>query len=1096
MAKLTKEQREERARLRREQREQRGMPDRSRVEGLENSLKNITESLKRASTDTQKPFIELHDEFTQVQDDLEAQGKKFSSTAKLFSRHIDDIYEKSRNASADDLQRYRKEMDVLFKTARESLQDHESKAIEDQLHKYDAIAAREAKARKRGHHKDGMSQSFAMRHEDRIKDWGKSMIKAPILQRLLIDKPLAKHRQKVEGDHQSREKSADFYESIKRSLLDELRFNKRGSPRPPTPPPPPGQSSTNAGTTGTNAAQPGTSQPGPSAQPNAAHQNGEPGTTATPQPPIPDSTGSAGHAPLDVDWDSVKPSSGVPFPPVNALLPDAEGPHLHTLKPKPAAMVADGTPQPATGNLTERLDAVIKGAETQETGISDVKTSLDAEKAEQGSALKEQTGILREILRTLTTHFRDQSEATELTNDSGHDNEPTSEQGIKEKLEEKITGKKKPGGKGKGEGGWLKKLMKGGEEGGELAEGAEAAEGGAALAEGASAIGAGTIAATAGAVIVGAGTGLALGKGLEKLTSGHQEASEKKGGMSALDWHSKFAEWMNDQFHADVNTSPAWYQPEGNWVTSIDSNFDKYSKESPGGFKLWLRSKYPDLAHKTPGFGDETKPAAPVIDAAKKSDEEAKKTVDKPADSANSVTKGAPNAVQTPANPGLDKAVQKAGDSSVDKPATPTATTPANPGLDKAVQKAGVDKPADPTATAPAPAPTTPAPAPAPAPPTTPAPAPPTTPAPAPTTPAPAADAHGSAPAPAPGQSSGTGSEATPPIAMPTEKRNLTPGGVTGPQGIGKAMGVGGGGDRNIGGGAPGGTAKPGSKEHLNEIAAAAIKAEKETGVPAKMMIAQWATESGWGKNKSGDFNYFGITKSARHKNGKLVPTSEDVTYKQFQGFKPEEQKSATEMDGSPLKPNWDGKKKIKMSREFASYGSLDEAMKDYAGLISKGKPYKQAMENYKKTGDQDQFMRDVGKVYATDRNYGDTITKIGNQKNVQDAIKTAQTSAPPAPGAPAPGAPAGMPTLDAAAKPPVPAPDGAAGGVRLATASQENAIVKTQAANKPAPPPQVAAAKSPTVNQNSNTTVSSPVTSHNNENTFQRAQQLTWVNT
>jgi flagellum-specific peptidoglycan hydrolase FlgJ len=51
----------------------------------------------------------------------------------------------------------------------------------------------------------------------------------------------------------------------------------------------------------------------------------------------------------------------------------------------------------------------------------------------------------------------------------------------------------------------------------------------------------------------------------------------------------------------------------------------------------------------------------------------------------------------------------------------------------------------------------------------------------------------------------------------------------------------------------------------LTQVAQIAVRLEKETGCPARLMIAQWAIESQWGEKPVGHANYFGIKRAARH---------------------------------------------------------------------------------------------------------------------------------------------------------------------------------------------------------------------------------------
>lgn len=177
------------------------------------------------------------------------------------------------------------------------------------------------------------------------------------------------------------------------------------------------------------------------------------------------------------------------------------------------------------------------------------------------------------------------------------------------------------------------------------------------------------------------------------------------------------------------------------------------------------------------------------------------------------------------------------------------------------------------------------------------------------------------------------------------------------------------------------------------EIADIAVKMEKETGVPAAVTIAQWATESGWGQKAIGN-NVFGITKARRHSKSQLKSTTEDITYEQFKKFSPAEQASVRSMDGSTISGPWQGKMKVRMDREFADFDTLEDSFRDHSRLLSSGQgPYKAAFERYKATGDVQSFIRDIAPTYATDRNYANVIGNIARQQNVTSAISSARNS-------------------------------------------------------------------------------------------------------
>jgi flagellar protein FlgJ len=129
--------------------------------------------------------------------------------------------------------------------------------------------------------------------------------------------------------------------------------------------------------------------------------------------------------------------------------------------------------------------------------------------------------------------------------------------------------------------------------------------------------------------------------------------------------------------------------------------------------------------------------------------------------------------------------------------------------------------------------------------------------------------------------------------------------------------------------------------QRLAEVAAIATRLEPETGVPARMLVAQWAIESRWGTKPTGNANYFGIKRAKRHAKYCAVATREVV----------------------------DGQDEMQVC-EFADYASLEESCRDYAWLITHGAPYRRAWQQY-----------------------GRLALSIAGQANVDAAIQSAKVS-------------------------------------------------------------------------------------------------------
>lgn len=172
----------------------------------------------------------------------------------------------------------------------------------------------------------------------------------------------------------------------------------------------------------------------------------------------------------------------------------------------------------------------------------------------------------------------------------------------------------------------------------------------------------------------------------------------------------------------------------------------------------------------------------------------------------------------------------------------------------------------------------------------------------------------------------------------------------------------------------------------IKEVGEIAKRLEAQTGVPAKLILAQFGLESGWGEHQSGAFNFFGIKakKGSDDSNSKLAWTTEDLTQSQFDALPPDMKEGAYEDGKKTMPTTWTGKKLIHLRDRFQSFGSLEEGMRAHADLLS-NKGYKPLIDEYKKTGDLSKF----ASRYATDRNYKDKITGLMASAKVEGLVGT-----------------------------------------------------------------------------------------------------------
>jgi len=157
-------------------------------------------------------------------------------------------------------------------------------------------------------------------------------------------------------------------------------------------------------------------------------------------------------------------------------------------------------------------------------------------------------------------------------------------------------------------------------------------------------------------------------------------------------------------------------------------------------------------------------------------------------------------------------------------------------------------------------------------------------------------------------------------------------------------------------GGQPSQAAVASLQDHVDQFVArmgpSAQAASDASGVPAPLILAQAALESGWGKreirgeNGAQSFNLFGI-KADRSWKGPTV----EITTTEY-------------VDGEPQK----------VRAKFRAYGSYDEAFTDYAKFITRNPRYADVVA----TDDPAQAAHGLQRAgYATDPQYGHKLVRI-----------------------------------------------------------------------------------------------------------------------
>ncbi|MDM0084095.1 flagellar assembly peptidoglycan hydrolase FlgJ [Variovorax sp. J31P179] len=138
----------------------------------------------------------------------------------------------------------------------------------------------------------------------------------------------------------------------------------------------------------------------------------------------------------------------------------------------------------------------------------------------------------------------------------------------------------------------------------------------------------------------------------------------------------------------------------------------------------------------------------------------------------------------------------------------------------------------------------------------------------------------------------------------------------------------------------------------VNRMGASAQAASAASGVPAPLILAQAALESGWGKREiraddgTQSFNLFGI-KADRGWQGPVVETT-----------------TTEYVDGEPQR----------IRAKFRAYGSYEEAFTDYARFMTRNPRY----ANVLATDDPTEAAHGLQRAgYATDPQYGQKLVRI-----------------------------------------------------------------------------------------------------------------------
>ncbi len=136
-----------------------------------------------------------------------------------------------------------------------------------------------------------------------------------------------------------------------------------------------------------------------------------------------------------------------------------------------------------------------------------------------------------------------------------------------------------------------------------------------------------------------------------------------------------------------------------------------------------------------------------------------------------------------------------------------------------------------------------------------------------------------------------------------------------------------------------------------------ALASEKAYGIPASVILAQAAIESGWDQKPIG-FNIFGI-KGTGPAGTQLVATTEETK----RG------------------------KTVHIMANFARYHSFNEAIQEHGKLYNNGY-YTKGLQDFAKTKSPDRFIKLVASTYCTKHGYAKDVISIIDDYGLRQLVK------------------------------------------------------------------------------------------------------------
>jgi flagellar protein FlgJ len=175
----------------------------------------------------------------------------------------------------------------------------------------------------------------------------------------------------------------------------------------------------------------------------------------------------------------------------------------------------------------------------------------------------------------------------------------------------------------------------------------------------------------------------------------------------------------------------------------------------------------------------------------------------------------------------------------------------------------------------------------------------------------------------------------------------------------------------------------------LPQIARAAVDAEKVTGCPAEVVAAQCILESGWLKFAPGN-NCFGIKAYSGCHGTQLLNTTEWFTLAEVGRFLALGGGRTAVLKHPEVPARKDGRREYAVKDLFATFLTLGNCFAKRSAMWDKG-PYQKAADTYKADKNLAGFVASMGRVYATDPHYAETVLSLIHQSNVAQAIAGAR---------------------------------------------------------------------------------------------------------